>query len=311
MIAGLFRALSGTEVAVLAFIPLGVLLPRAVRFSLLLVPRTWKRRLAAVYAYCASQAVSLMPAGIAGRAAVLKSAGLPLRRNVLPIMADSFFDHCFFALSVLLIALLVPRYRALSYLAVPIGVACVVLLLTPPLRLRFKRWTFSLARQRDQMELWKSMRRSFMRMWQPRRLAACAVLTAMANLASVFALWWIIRAFDLEVPPSALLMALLVPNLLGRIVLLPGGTGVVETGMVTMLVRSGGLDANEAAAVTVLFRLTDMLLPALYGLVLYLVMPQRLASAPPARPPSSAPTMKPPRPPAIMPMAPPSPPAMW
>jgi uncharacterized protein (TIRG00374 family) len=273
MMAHLFAALSWAEMAVLALLPFGFLLPRAVRFGLLLVPRTRRRWVAAVYSYCASQAVSLLPAGIAGRAAVLKSAGLPFKRNLLPILADSFCDHTFFALATIAVACLVPRYRGAGYLAVPLAISAVLLLLIPPVRRRFKRITFMLARRKGRLDTWRILRRSFMKMWSLPRLAGCAALTVLANSASVLALWWTVHAFDLHVPFAALLVALLVPNLIGRLSLLPGGTGIVETGMVAILVRSGGLTPNEAAASTLLFRITDMLLPALYGLILYLLMP--------------------------------------
>jgi uncharacterized protein (TIRG00374 family) len=274
MLAQLFALLSGPELAILAVLPLGFILTRALRFTILLAPTEPGQAATAVYGYVASQAVSSFPTGLAGRAAVLKNSGLPLRRNVVPLMTDSFFDLSFLAVATLIVASLRPVYRAPLYLAVPLLICLApVLMQLPGLRKGVKRLTFRAARRWNKVDLWKNLRRSALRLANSRRLLAGIGLTLLANAVSLFALWYAVHAFSLSVPLLNLVVAVTVPALLGRLIFLPGsGSGVVAAGMATILAQTGGLTANEGAAVSILYRGIDMVMPTIYGwLVLLLV----------------------------------------
>jgi uncharacterized membrane protein YbhN (UPF0104 family) len=273
LMAELFRTMAPSQMVAIAVLPIGFVLFKAVRFTVLLAPRTDRGRLTAIYGYFASQAVSSFPTGIAGRAAVLKNSGLPFGRITVPLITDSFFDLAFLATSTLLVAALVPAFRSPIYLAVPLTVCLAPLALVGPLHRKVKRVTFALAKRFGKVDPWKNLSRSVRRLKSRRRLLTCAALTILANLTNLFALSCSVRAFQLEVPWITLLIAMTVPALLGRIIFLPGsGTGVVAAGMATILVHSAGLTANQGAAVSIVYRIIDMGLPTLYGWLLLLLV---------------------------------------
>jgi hypothetical protein len=273
LLARLFASLSALEVLGLALLPVGLMLAKATRFTVLFAPSTRRGQLTAVYGYVASQAVSSFPTGIAGRAAVLKSSGLPFGKNMFPLIADSFFDLSYLALATLTVAALDPTYRAPVYLAMPVAICLAPLALARPIRKLVKRASFAAAVRMGKRATWRELHRSFARLRVARGLWACAGLTLLANLLNLFNLWCAVRAFELTVPLGALLVSLTVPSLVGRIVFLPGsGTGLVAAGMAAILAGSGGLTANQGTAIAIVYRIIDMALPSIYGaLVLLLV----------------------------------------
>lgn len=274
LLAKLFASLSAGEVLGIALLPLGFVLTRAVRFTLLLAPADHRGRLTSLYGYVASQAVSSFPTGIAGRAAVLKNSGVPLQRNMVPLMTDSFFDLSFLGFTTLVVALLVPTYRSPVYVAVPLVICLTpVLLQARPLRRGLKRLTFKMALRWGRVELWKNLRRSVLRLRHRHRLMLGVALTLLANIISLLCLLFAVRAFGLQVPVGSLIVSVTVPALLGRLIFLPGsGTGVVAAGMAAILAQTGGLTANEGAAVAIVYRITDMVMPTVYGWIMLLLV---------------------------------------
>lgn len=280
LMARLFAELSPLEVMAIALLPMGMVTARAARFVVLSWPATRRERLAAFYGYCASQAVSAFPTGVAGRAAVVSNSGLPFAQYLVLLMTDSFFDLSYLALSTLLVAFVIPAYRTPIYLVVPLLIALVPLVAASPLRHGTKRLSFAAARRLSKVDTWKNLCRAFRRLRQSRSLVVCAALTLIANGVNLFALWCSVRAFDLQVPISTLLLSLTLPTLMGRIVFLPGsGTGVVAAGMAAVLAHSGAVNANQGAAISIVYRLIDMAMPTVYGwcLLLFVRSPGRTA----------------------------------
>lgn len=274
----LFAQLSPLELVAIALLPLGMITARATRFVVLSWPRSRRERQAAFYGYCASQAVSAFPTGVAGRAAVVSNSGLPFAQYLVLLMTDSFFDLSYMAIATLLVTVMMPTYRTPLYLTVPLLIALAPLAAAPPLRGWVKRMTFAGARRLAKMDTWKNLCRAFRRLRHTRSLLACGALTLVANGVNLFALWCSVRAFELQVPISTLLISLTLPTLLGRIIFLPGsGTGVVAAGMAAVLAHSGAVDANQGAAISIVYRIIDMALPTAYGwcLLLFVRSPGR------------------------------------
>ena len=85
-------------------------------------------------------------------------------------------------------------------------------------------------------------------------------------------LWGSFAALGLKVAPLVALMAYALSDFLGRIAPTPGGFGLTEVGMVALLHSFDGLDINQAAAATFLFRFLLFLLPAIYGSLCYVTL---------------------------------------
>ena len=274
VMARLLASLSPGEVLLLVLFPLGVVLARAFRFSMLMAPKTRQARLTALYAYGSAQSVASLPTGIAGRAAVMQRAGVPLGHNAIPLVTDSFFDIAYLAVASFVVALMVPVYRAPVYLAFPAAICLLPLLLKfPPLRRLIKRLSFAAARRAGKVAVWKNLRRSLGRIRGGRGLLACAGLTLLANGLNLTALWCAVTFLDLRAPLPALLISITVPALFGRIVFVPGSGSGVIAGMAAILAQTGGLSANEGAVVAILYRCLDMGLPVVYGWLCWTLVP--------------------------------------
>lgn len=94
-------------------------------------------------------------------------------------------------------------------------------------------------------------------------------LSLAANAMSYGILCTVVGALGMKVEFWPLAAAFVIPTLLGRLSPLPAGAGVTEAGMIAFMANQTAMSTNEAAAATALMRSFDVLLPALYGAVIY------------------------------------------
>jgi hypothetical protein len=95
-------------------------------------------------------------------------------------------------------------------------------------------------------------------------------------------------AVDARPEPALVLLAYVAGSFLGMIPLTPGGLGFVEAGLTGMLVLAG-VDAGDAAAATLAYRLVSFWLPLPAGGLAYWLYVRRLKPLPAPVPPELPP----------------------
>lgn len=98
----------------------------------------------------------------------------------------------------------------------------------------------------------------------PRRILTLVVSNFLVRLALAMALWMVLRALGSSVSIPVALAVVVATNLLAGLVPVPGGIGVAEATMSSLLVLAG-VDQSTAFAATVVFRMFSFYIPALQG----------------------------------------------
>lgn len=229
-------------------------------------------RLTIMRAYVAGQACTLLPGGGAARAGLLKQVGIPAAETAAPLALCAFFDQAMFLICALIAALWFESAR--KPVLVFLGCLAVVSLL---LGLEATRtWLFRLVNRlmgrlkwRDH---WIEFLQSLKSIATPGVLLGGLAETAVAFAGLVLALHLAMRGVGADnVPPLTLLLAFALPTMLGRLSALPGGVGVTEAGMVSILDHAPGVSLDQAAAAVAVYRLGTVFFAALVGGIVYLV----------------------------------------
>jgi uncharacterized membrane protein YbhN (UPF0104 family) len=92
---------------------------------------------------------------------------------------------------------------------------------------------------------------------------------------------WCLAAIGHPARFTAVLLALGLPTLIGRVTPSPAGAGPFDAGVVGLLGRYAGIGISEAAAALAIFRVATVLLHALLGVIVFLTLwrPQRVNAA--------------------------------
>ena len=98
----------------------------------------------------------------------------------------------------------------------------------------------------------------------PRHRVRLALVSALAVLADAATLWATCHAAGFHVHPELVLLARTVGTVVSWVPLLPGGLGLVEAAIPTVLHRFGA-PLDDALAATLVYRAAGTLLPALAG----------------------------------------------
>lgn len=247
---------------------------KAYRFSLLLEPISSAPKSTVMTGYASSQAASLLPGGVAMRAAMMHRLGVPVEKSSGPVLANSAADQ------LLLLAVgLALCYHYQELRASAFGLTGLLILLVAILGVKTSRdWVCRLllkgAKRVGQEDKLKKFFRTVPYLCNLELFRKAMFWTVLANIVSVITLVAVVYSLDLPVDLWALTAAFVIPNLLGRLSPLPAGAGVVEAGMVGFLSAQTGMSPDQAAVATVLFRVVDVLMPALYGALCHmLIMP--------------------------------------
>jgi uncharacterized membrane protein YbhN (UPF0104 family) len=246
------------------------MLIKAGRFVYQLDQVTPTNRWLVLKGYVAGQACTLLPGGMAARAAILEQVKVPVAVSAASIALSSMSDQVVLIGCSLISALWFDAARkpALWLLAVLIGVSLLLgIEATRTWLLGVIEWLMGKVRL---LRLWRGFLASL------EAISSLPVLLGgIGNAALAFAL--MVEALDLaargvgaEIPYATLMLAFTLPTMLGRISAMPGGVGVTEAGMVGILDSAPGVSLSQAAAAAVIFRVGTVLFAALLGGAVYL-----------------------------------------
>ncbi|PYE54533.1 lysylphosphatidylglycerol synthase transmembrane domain-containing protein [Deinococcus yavapaiensis] len=219
-------------------------------------------------AYLSAEATALLPGGVAARTALLNQLGVPVSRGLVPVLAVSILDQVFFGLVLIVAVVILPDARSAAWL-LPVLVLLLVLLSVPAARNFVGRLVQPLLARFGARDGWAHFEEALRGTLRPSRLAFAFLLTVLAFTLKVFVLSLCLREVGVQLPPSLLLFAFVLPTLAGRLTPTPGGAGVTEAGMVAFLATFGGVAVEDGLVATLLFRAATVFVPALLGGVLY------------------------------------------
>lgn len=248
------------------------LLLKGARFVVFLNPLVDYGRWAVLRAYLAGQVATLLPAGGAARVVVLEQVGVALPKGGAAVLFASLTDQAILISGVLLAAIWFEEARLPALIALGVLAAVAVLLWIKPIRARLLGAAAWLMEKVHLGDKWRAFQSAF-----DEGITLGVVLRGLAFTAAAFALMPLalelaLRGLGLSVPPGTLLLAFVLPTLLGRLSSLPGGVGVTEASMVAILSAVQGVDANLAAAAVAVFRVGTVFFAAVFGGLVYLAV---------------------------------------
>jgi len=220
-------------------------------------------------AYWSAEAATLLPGGVAARAALLKEVDVPVHRSTAPIIMSSVLDQVYFILGSLVAALWYQQARQPSIVVLAVLGTLTAVYLLPGVRGAMARSADQLAQRFHGQDKWRDFLASMRRVTRPRLLLATLGVTGVSFLLKVITLDLCLRALGFALPYPALFFAFVLPTLLGRLSPVPAGVGLTEAGMVGFLVTNTNVAAEEALAASAIFRIVTVFLPALLGSLVY------------------------------------------
>ena len=224
--------------------------------------------------YISAQTATLLPGGYVARVGLMEASLKRGVKAVLPTLLEKILD-----LGLLLLVGLYACYHfpeTSDFATLTVGAMLVLLIgaFAPVVRTKLKN-LLALAVSRFGGE--KLVRAALSGTPPTGSLATLlAVQTVGVLLIELTILWGSFTSLGISASPEVILLAYAVADVIGRIAPTPGGFGLTEVGMVAFLHRFDGMDVNEAAAATFLFRFLLFLVPALYGGLCYLFIWTRL-----------------------------------
>ena len=269
VVAALARFDYGLAPLMLA-LALSTLFLKATRFSFLLQPFAstlpWAT---AINAYVAGQGATVLPAGVAARAGLLKQIGVPISEGSVPVLANSVTDQLFFVTLGLLAALWYPQARLPGVvILVVLGVAALLFLFKPS-----RQWLADaahwLAKRLHVGRQWSSFLDSLPRVLTKKIVVVAFLTTALAFAFFIIVLRLALQGVGLSVSYPVVLLAFILPTMLGRLVPIPAGLGVTEASMVGFLTVTAGVDTGAAVAGVAIFRIIGIFVPILFGAIIY------------------------------------------
>lgn len=251
-------------------VALATLFLKATRFLFLLQPfAPGLRMITGVKAYVAGQGATVLPGGVAARAGLLKQIGVPISEGSVPVIANSLFDQLFFVVLGLFAALWYPQARLPGLIIlITLGFVALLLLLKPT-RTRIAKLGVNLAEHFNIAEQWRNFLDSLPKVLHGRILAVGMITTTLAFAFFVVVLRLSLQGLGITVPYPALLLAYILPTMLGRLVPIPAGLGVTEATMVGFLATSAGIATEAAVAGVAIFRIAAIFVPIIFGAVVY------------------------------------------
>lgn len=260
---------SWTSTIWLLLLPAGYLALKAWRFVLLMrsvedIPVSTLMR-----GYAASQSASLLPGGFAARSAILAQAGVPAEQSVGPVLVNSGMDQFVLLTAGIFLAYWYEDIRIAALVLTVILVALVTILCFESSRSWVTGLLEKAAKKFNKLEKMKEFEKACVSMMNLRLFVSALALSVVASAASYVILCIVVGALGFKVEYWPLAAAFVIPTLLGRLSPLPAGAGVTEAGMVAFVAAQTSMSVNEAAAATTLMRIFDVVVPALYGGIIY------------------------------------------
>lgn len=251
-------------------VALATLFLKAARFRFLLQPFAPGLPLVTVVkAYVAGQGATVLPGGVAARAGLLKQIGVPISEGSVPVIVNSLFDQLFFVVLGLFAALWYPQARLPGLIIlITLGFVALLLLLEPT-RTRIAQVGADVAKRFNVAQQWRNFLNSLPQVLNTRILVVGMVTTTLAFAFFVVVLRLALQGLGISAPYPALVLAYILPTMLGRLVPIPAGLGVTEATMVGFLATSAGIATEAAVAGVAIFRIAAIFVPILFGAVVY------------------------------------------
>lgn len=221
-------------------------------------------------AYAAGQAATLLPGGVAARAGLLKQADVSVSKSAVPVAYSSFFTQLVLLMAALGAAIWVPNVRLTAFILLGVLLGVGALLFLPATRGYFARCANWVAGKFDAKEDWQDFLDNVEDSLDPLNLGIATALTVAGVAVKIIALDLVVRGLGFSLPYSSLILAYVLPTILGRISGMPGGgLGVTEAGMVGYFTSASDMGSGAAFAAAALFRVATDLFGALLGGAVY------------------------------------------
>lgn len=275
---------SWTSIGWLLWIPAFYLFFKSVRFAVLMAPSTKVAGSRIMLGYAASQAASLLPGGVAMRAAMMHRLGVPVEESSGPILANSASDQFLLLSTGLVLCYHYPNFRTSAFVLSGLLLLLIVLLSVRVTRKKIESLVEAGLERLGQAERLEAFYHNLHQLADTKLWAKVMFWTLLANSASVVALCMVVHSFGFEVEPWPLTAAFVVPGLIGRLSPLPAGAGVTEAGMIGFMAAQTSMSYEQAAVATLVFRIVDIVLPAIYGGLCQLLFVHRETTAPARNP---------------------------
>lgn len=247
----------------------GYLALKSWRFVILMRPITDIHWNIIFRAFAAGQAATFVPGGIAARAGLMKQVGVPAAKSVVPVALSSALDQAVFIVGSLIAALWFPfaRTPALILLIVLTIVGTIAAIPTT------RHWVLDratwAASKFNLEEEFQRFLEAIPEVATVRVIGISLAITIVAMALRVIILDLSMRGMDLSVSYPKLVLAFILPTMLGRIFPVPGGVGVTEASMVGFLNSAAQINVNVATAAVAIFRIVAIAFPALLGALVY------------------------------------------
>lgn len=220
--------------------------------------------------FIASQPGLLIPGGLALRASLLHQAGVGIGRGSVPVLLSSMLDQvAFFGIS-LVAALWYPPARIPVFILLALLALCGSALTVQRVRQSLDQLVMWVVNKFHVVEQWQQFKSDLPRTLRWQVLAPTLALTALSLAVTVLILHLSVLSVEQSAPYHALLLAFVLPTMLGRLVpILPGGFGVTEASMVGVLMSVAMMGTSNATAIVIMFRLATIFFQALLGAIVY------------------------------------------
>ena len=227
--------------------------------------------------YVAGQAAVLLPGGIAARAVLLKDLGVPVSQSTVPIILLSLLTHVLFFITAILAGLWYEAFREPVLIILGVTLVSALVFLIPATRRLLQRVATWVSEKVGVGDTWQAFLDNVPLVVRERRVRIAAItLSGLALLIKVLMLDFTARGLGIIIPYRTLLIAYALSTQLGTLSGLPAGLGVTEASLVSFLVALSGHEVEMITAVTLIFRVVSVLLPAALGAVAYLYFRARL-----------------------------------
>ena len=219
--------------------------------------------------YVAGTAATLVPGGVAARAALMNQAGISVAKSGMPVALSSILDQVAFVGSALVAAFWFENIRVPMLIVLGILVVLTVIFLFPAPRRWLNNIAAAVAKRFNVADQWKNFLKSGREVINARTILTALAITIGGLIIQVIILDFSLRGFGFDVPYATLFFAYIVPTMLGRLSALPAGVGVTEASMVGFLSSSAAVDPDTGLAATAVFRIATVFFQALLGALVY------------------------------------------
>ncbi|MCB0165758.1 MAG: flippase-like domain-containing protein [Anaerolineae bacterium] len=222
-------------------------------------------------AYVAGQAATLLPGGVAARAGLLNQADVPVSKGSVPVAFSSGMDQVVLISGALVAALWFGQGRTPIFIIIGLIVVLVGLFVVPVTRRLLASAADWLAAKFGVEEKWHDFLEAVPEVCTWPIIGGGLLLTVITVIFHLIILYFVIKGLGETMRFSALVLAYILPTVLGRLSGLPGGVGVTEASMVGFMTSTSDIGSNTAIAAVALFRIITILFAALLGAVVYFV----------------------------------------